>query len=51
MREEKEIRELIEKIGRGDTVNTTDERYTGFTKITDKGDNWIEALEWVLKEE
>ena len=49
MREEKEIREFIKGIESVDTIGK--ENRTGLTKITDKGDSWIEALKWVLNDE
>ncbi len=46
MRDEKEIREFVKDIESVDTVGK--ENYTGLTKVTDRGDSWIEALKWVL---
>lgn len=49
MRTEKEIKDFIIDIESKDTVGK--EKHTGLTKITDRGDNWIEALNWVLEYE
>ncbi len=48
MREEKEIEEFIKEIENVDTVGK--ENHTGLTKVTDRGDSWIEALKWVLND-
>lgn len=46
MKTEQEIREFVKDIESKETVGK--EKHTQLTKITDKGDAWIEALKWVL---
>ncbi len=47
MKSDKLILGLIEEIKDSETVTKDDMR--GLTRITPKGKNWIEALEWVLE--
>jgi len=44
---EKEIKELIENIKKGEFIGKDNK--TGLTRITEKGNDWIECLEWVIE--
>ncbi len=47
MRSEKEIRELKDKLEK--RIEELEDE--GFVELTDKGDHWIECLDWVLEED
>ena len=49
MKTKEQIETMIESIKKAEFVG--ENKHTGLSKITEKGDNWIECLEWVIEDE